>query len=45
VWAGGKYLIGAPLPYLTGLLAAVVGYVAVALKPATWPASWPAYWR
>jgi SSS family solute:Na+ symporter len=31
VWAAGKYLFAVPAPYLTGLLAAVAGYVGVAL--------------
>jgi solute:Na+ symporter, SSS family len=30
VWASGKYLFGLTVPYLTGLLAATIGYVAAA---------------
>lgn len=34
VWAGGKYLLDVPAPYLMGLLAATIGYVGVAaLEP------------
>ncbi|MFZ1102097.1 MAG: sodium:solute symporter family protein [Hyphomicrobiaceae bacterium] len=31
VWAGGKFVLGLATPYLLGLCAALVGYVAVAL--------------
>jgi len=31
VWASGKFLLGWTAPYVTGLLAATVGYIAVAL--------------
>ena len=31
VWAGGKYALDLTAPYLLGLLAALVGYVGVAL--------------
>jgi Na+/proline symporter len=34
VWAGGKYALNLTAPYLLGLLAAVVGYVGVALLEA-----------
>jgi Na+/proline symporter len=34
VWAAGRYLLPLPVPYLTGLLAATVGYVGVALVEA-----------
>jgi hypothetical protein len=30
VWAAGKYALELPAPYLAGLAAALVGYVAVA---------------
>jgi hypothetical protein len=31
VWAGGKYALGLSTPYLIGLLAALVGYLAAAM--------------
>jgi Na+/proline symporter len=34
VWAGGKYVLGLPAPYVTGLLAALVAYVGVAILEA-----------
>jgi hypothetical protein len=31
VWAGGKFVLGLATPYLLGLCAALISYVAVAL--------------
>lgn len=31
VWASGKFVLGLPAPYVTGLLAATVGYIGIAM--------------